>query len=318
MKRAWLSLFALVAIVMGANAQYVFVIANPSGEVRVGKTTDLGAYMDGMHFITDAEPGETIYFDFRPYSGYQFTGNITNDAGLTDITLLDNGLYSFTMPEYEGVFSINIKIFFEVEAVVVEGVDINEDNFPDANFRSWLLSQSYGSDAVITDEEMAGITKISAQGCGIEDLTGIGFFTQLKTLWCNDNQIRELDLTQCPDLRNLQCDNNLLTELDVEACPYLNQLYCCNNQLTTLDVSHNPDLAVLACYGNQLTALDVTNNTLLEQLLCENNQIATITGVANHNKLMLFNCNDNQLTSVDVSGCTALFQLYCYNNKNKG
>ena len=318
MKRAWLSLFALVAIVMGANAQYVFVIANPSGEVRVGKTTDLGAYMDGMHFITDAEPGETIYFDFRPYSGYQFTGNITNDAGLTDITLLDNGLYSFTMPEYEGVFSINIKIFFEVEAVVVEGVDINEDNFPDANFRSWLLSQSYGSDAVITDEEMAGITKISAQGCGIEDLTGIGFFTQLKTLWCNDNQIRELDLTQCPDLRNLQCDNNLLTELDVEACPYLNQLYCCNNQLTTLDVSHNPDLAVLACYGNQLTALDVTNNTLLEQLLCENNQIATITGVANHNKLMLFNCNDNQLTSVDVSGCTALFQLYCYNNKIKG
>ena len=318
--RTVMTLLIMLSVSSSAWAQYVFVIANPngSGEVRVGKTTDLGEYMDGSHFVWDAEPGETIYFDFRPYSGYQFTGTITNDADLSDITLLDNGLYSFTMPEYEGLLFINIKINFEAIPVIVEGVNINEDNFPDANFRKWLLAQSYGKDAVITDEEMARISEIKVQGQGIEDLTGIGYFTQLRTLWCGNNQISSLDLSQCPDLRDLQCGNNLLKELDVTNCPYLRLLYCMDNQLEELDVSLNPDLAVLACNGNLLTELKVTNNTSLEQLYCENNQLTAITGVSNHNKLMIFNCNDNQLSSLDASGCTELYQLYCYNNKIKG
>ena len=328
-KRALLSLFALVAIVMGAKAQYVFVTANPSGsgEVRVAKSiADLGAYQNGSDLIFDAEPGETIYFDFRPYSGYQFTGTITNDANLTDITPLDNGIYSFTMPEYEGMFLLNISIQFEQETVIVEGVNINEENFPDANFRKWLLAQSYGKDAVITDAEMAGITKISATGCGIADLTGIEYFTQLtelnvanfddtpeekknritsidlsaltklRKLWCNDNLIASLDFSQCPDLRDLDCSNNQLTELNVTGCPYLSTLLCSGNNLTELDVTQNPSMYQLYCDNNQLTSIDVTN---FEQMI-------------------MFNCYNNQLTSLDLTGCTALFQLYCYNNKIKG
>ena len=347
--RAVMTLLVALLTSTMAWAQYVFVIANPSnaGEVRVGKSMELGAYMDGSHFIFDAEPGETIYFDFHPYSGWQFTGEITNDAGLSDLTLLDNGLYSFTMPEYEGMLLINIKIFFEEEPVIVEGVNINEDNFPDENFRKWLLSQSYGKDAVITDAEMTSITKINARSCKIQDLTGIEFFTELteldvcntvdtpeenwnkitsidlssntklRKLWCGYNQITSLDLSDCPDLRNLDCGNNLLTELDVSGNTYLSLLYCMDNQLTELNVVNNPYLAVLACNGNQLTELDIPENLPLEQLFCENNNLTTID-VTNHDKLMLFNCNNNQLTSLDLTGCTELFQLYCYNNKING
>ncbi len=347
--RAAMTLLVALCANLTAWAQYVFVICEPAngGEVRVGKTTDLGAYMDGSSLEYPVDPGETIYFDFRPYTDWQFTGTITNDANLTDLTLLDNGLYSFTMPEYEGMLMVTIKIYFEKETVIPEGVEINEENFPDKRFRNWLLSQSYGSDAVITDAEMANITTISAPGCGIQNLTGIEYFTELtkinvgnsittpeedmnrittinlstltklRTLWCSDNQITSLDLSQCPDLRDLRCDNNLLTELDVTNCTYLSMFSCCDNQLTSLDVTKCPDMAVLACYRNQLTTLDVTKNLLLEQLYCENNQLTSID-VTNHDKLMLFNCNNNQLTSLDLTGCTELYQLYCYNNQISG
>ena len=40
-------------------------------------------------------------------------------------------------------------------------VEINENNFPDAKFRNYLLNQSYGSDGVITNEEISTIKTIS-------------------------------------------------------------------------------------------------------------------------------------------------------------
>ena len=39
-------------------------------------------------------------------------------------------------------------------------VTINETNFPDVNFRNYLLSQSYGKDGMLTDEEIAQIKGI--------------------------------------------------------------------------------------------------------------------------------------------------------------
>ncbi|MCR5851403.1 MAG: hypothetical protein K6G92_11975 [Bacteroidaceae bacterium] len=38
-------------------------------------------------------------------------------------------------------------------------VEINEENFPDENFRSWVLAKDFGKDGVLTDEEIAGIKK---------------------------------------------------------------------------------------------------------------------------------------------------------------
>jgi hypothetical protein len=38
---------------------------------------------------------------------------------------------------------------------VATGITINETNFPDENFRNWILSQEYGKDGVLTDDEIA-------------------------------------------------------------------------------------------------------------------------------------------------------------------
>ena len=347
--RAAMTLLVLLFANTSSWAQYVFVIANPGngGEVRVGKTTDLGAYQEGGSFADGVEPGETVYFDFRPFEGYKFTG-ITYDENLSSdaVTLLDNGLYSFTMPDVSGWINININ--FAKDIVVPTGVSINEENFPDEHFRNWLLSQSYGSDAVIDSREMSGLTKISALACGIEDLTGIQLFPELTELdvsnlegkhpkeeWnkisaidlsgnpklrklCIDNNLlTSIDLSPCPDLHNLQVVGNQLKELDVSSNKKLSMLSCMDNQLASLDVSQNTDLGVLSCYGNELTSLDVANNLSLEQLYCENNQLTSID-VTNHDKLTIFNCNNNQLTTLSLTGCTELYQLYCYNNMISG
>ncbi len=348
-KRAIPSLLLSLFACLTSWAQYVAIYADPysGGMVQVGTERPLDAFSDGASF-TIANSGETVYFSYEPFSDYQFKGirytNLSSDA----VVEVADGIYSFTMPDFTGDnFWVSIFVELEKIPVVVTGIDINEENFPDPQFRSWLLKQSYGTDAVITDDEMATITQIEASASGITDLTGIEYFTELtalkvqnyadtpeedcnrisslnlsalpklRTLWCSYNQIGTLDVSACPELRDLHCNDNALTQLLVADNNNLSLLYCDNNQLVTLDVTANPNLAVLSCHGNQLTALDVTNNLLLEQLYCENNQIISID-VTNHDKLMLLNCNDNQLTALDLTGCTELFQFYCYNNRIGG
>ena len=50
---------------------------------------------------------------------------------------------------------------------------------------------------------------------GIIDLTGIEDFSQLTDLFCNGNQIIDLDLSNNSNLVELNCNDNLLVSLDV-------------------------------------------------------------------------------------------------------
>ena len=67
-----------------------------------------------------------------------------------------------------------------------ENVMINETNFPDTNFRNWVLSQDYGADGVLTDEELKNITDLDVRRLEIHDLKGIEYFTALEELTIPD------------------------------------------------------------------------------------------------------------------------------------
>ena len=341
----------LLALFVSASAwaHYVMIYSSPegSGDVYYGKDPNVLT----TSFISDAQTNDVIYFRFNPAEGYQFKNFKFYQCDEIPITESD-GLYSFTVPDLgENPVFIQIQVIFEyiAEPPVVEGIDITSDNFPDENFRNWLLSQTYGADAVITDQEMAGITKIVARGLQIQDLTGIEFFTQLteldisnnpetmpeeswnrieildlssntnlRKLYCDYNQLQVLDLSANIELRELSCSNNQLNDLLLGECENLQKLTCSNNQLLTLDVAGFPNLSGLWCDGNQLNFLDITNNPILELFQCENNQLEEISGLQGHSILRLFNCNDNLLTSLDVTECPELYQLYCWNNQIKG
>lgn len=152
-------------------------------------------------------------------------------------------------------------------------VKINVTNFPDAKFRSYLLSNSYGKDGVLTDEEIARITTIVVSDMGIQSMKGIEFFPELKILSCNINDLTSLDVSKNTKLIKLFCDRNKLKTLDVSKNTVLEMLECGGNLLMTLDLSKNPRLTYLYCPNNQLTSLDVSKNPRLTYLYCSQNQI---------------------------------------------
>ena len=152
-------------------------------------------------------------------------------------------------------------------------IEINEENFPDENFRKYLFSQDYGADGFLSETEIANVTQIYVYFRDIQSLKGIEYFTALTSLDCYNNQLTTLDVSKNTALKRLYCHINRLTSLDVSKNTALEYLYCYSNQLTTLDVSKNTALKTLDCHGNQLTTLDVSGCTALTGLYCYKNRI---------------------------------------------
>ena len=94
-------------------------------------------------------------------------------------------------------------------------VVVDEKNFPDENFRNWVLSQDFGKDGYIGDEEIALVKRMEISGMSISSLKGIEHFTALNYLDCSFNQLTTLDVSNNTSLNILNCEGNQLTTLDV-------------------------------------------------------------------------------------------------------
>ena len=198
-------------------------------------------------------------------------------------------------------------------------IEIDEATFPDLAFRQWIIDELSvsGNETdgyFMTPEQVAEVTSIGVSDCGIRNLQGIEHFTALKRLYCDENQLTSLDVSQNTALERLYCDENQLTSLDVSQNTALEWLHCCSNQLTALDVSENAALTILYCEDNQLTTLDVSQNTALEWLNCCSNHLTALDVSENAVLVELF-CNNNQLETLNVSYNTALENLICDNNQ---
>ena len=205
-------------------------------------------------------------------------------------------------------------------AFAAGSVEINETNFPDAKFRSFVKENlDKNKDNILDAGEIAAVKMIEANKMGIKSLEGVGFFTALETLKCWDNELTGLDLSKNTALKNLQCSNSKLQSLDLSQNPNLTQLYCGRNPLTTLDLSKNAKLKVLNCSGfanrrTKLTELDLSQNTALESLDCSINELKQLN-VSGCTALKKLSCSSNQLTALDVSNNPKLEDLSCdYNS----
>ena len=180
------------------------------------------------------------------------------------------------------------------------GIAVNDSNFPDANFRSYVAeSCDTDRDGFLSADEIAAVTSIDVSRREIADLTGIEFFTALETLDCYDNYLTSLNVSANASLRWLNCCFNQLTSLDVSANAQLETLDCYDNYLTSLNVSSNASLRWLNCCFNQLTSLDLRANAALAELFCKNNQLTDLDVSANTN-LYWFMCEGNHLTHLNL------------------
>ena len=223
----------------------------------------------------------------------------TNQAGYSTIgDELDTN--SYTLYDPNGLDFIFLQAQYPVfETYVVSGSDfdpltagiaINETNFPDPVFRTYV-STNFDTDnsGSLSDEEIAAVTAIIVEGTAnspgsISSLKGIEHFSALEYLLCAYNNLTVLDLSQNKSMKGL---------------------LCYENKLEKLEISHLGLLSMLWCSGNQLEELDLHGDSSLESLSCEYNKLKTIN-MSENSLLTLLRCYGNQLSYLDISSCPAL------------
>lgn len=211
--------------------------------------------------------------------------------------------------------------------MALDVVMINSTNFPDANFRNYLLSLY--PDGYLTQYDIANMTSLNVSNKGISNMKGIEYFTALKELRCWANSFTSLNLNSNTELTYLDCaPNSSLTSLNVSNCSKLQTVYCYSTALTGLTITgksnltrldcHNcTSLKYIYCYNDNLTTLNVTGCTALERLDCYYNyNLAEITGLGDCTAITYLDCEDCAITDLSaVNSMTNLEKLYCRNNK---
>ncbi len=167
---------------------------------------------------------------------------------------------------------------------------------PDDNFEHYLETHNANGNAVsvgdpnsmgngtdnddyVTTVHISGVTHLYIYNKQISDLTGIEDFTSLSVLYCFNNNLTGLDLSQ----------NTALTDV-----------ICHTNSLNTINCTQNTALAVLDCSGNNLTSLDLTQNTALTSLYCNDNNLSNLNLDTNPHIEKLWCHNNNQLSELHI------------------
>ena len=113
-------------------------------------------------------------------------------------------------------------LFISIAAMA--DVAIDENNFPDVNFRAFVRGYDSDKSGALSTSEFASITKIDCSNKNISDLTGIEYFTSLQELLCHNNNLTSLNISKNTKLTDLICGNNSLRTLDVSSNPNLRDL----------------------------------------------------------------------------------------------
>lgn len=184
---------------------------------------------------------------------------------------------------------------------------------PDDNFEQALIDLGYDSgelDDYVLTVNIESVTFLDISNRFISDLTGIEDFTSLEKLYCRENHIKELNITQNTSLIVLDCAVNPLLNVDISHNALLEYFDCNANLLTNIDISHNTNLTFLSCSGNKLENLDVAQNIELFELWCSSCNLTNLN-LSNNVALYRLNCAINKLSNLDLSQNTSLGWLNC-------
>ena len=249
-------------------------------------------------------------FDLTTLPGFEVSkATFLNGGSASGTTLSVNAGANEVSYQYDCGNGVNPTFIFETS------LPINEDNFPDDNFRDYIKTYIASGSNVLTVEKRSKVDTIKVEGKNISRLEGIEAFPNLTELDCGNNSIQNLDLRQNPMLKTLKCNKNQLTQLDLSKNPDIDYLNCSDNQLEQLDVSHLK-LDYLYCSNNKLEQLDVQKSKWLRELNCSKNRLIELDlDVAHKPNLVRVECQNNQLTSLILGENKGLEKLNCAHNQ---
>ncbi|MFD2941489.1 Ig-like domain-containing protein [Flavobacterium notoginsengisoli] len=210
---------------------------------------------------------------------------------------------------------ISILSFFLLSSFL--GVAQQYTTIPDPKFEQALIDFGIDTNPVIDGRvltsNVTGVISLNVSSKGCTNLTGLQDFTSLQELYCLQNALTTLDISQNTALVKLSCGLNMLTGLNTSSNTALKELDCQKNRITSLDLSNNTALTILYCNENQLTNLDVSKSPQLNFLECEQNQIVNLN-VSVNPALIHLSCNNNQITSLNIRSSTLLTNLEANHN----
>ena len=193
---------------------------------------------------------------------------------------------------------------------------------------------NYSLESITGLADCTAITYLDCEDCAITNLSAVNSMNNLEKLYCRNNKITSLTVTNKSYLNYIRASGNTsmttatitgntaLTTLYIYNCTALQTLYCyANNLLSTLNVTGNSALKDLRCYGSSgsttaLTTLDLTGTTALTNLDCGNlSSLTSITNLANCTAMKSFLCQNTAITSLDLDNMSNLEYLICDNTK---
>lgn len=299
-------------------------------------------------FVDYVVSGKKVYkpVDYPVRTGYIFKGWYTTSSGNTQFNF-NNSITS------------NTTIYAQWTPVLADSYG---EKFPDHRFRDKVISILNEKDgglrtinSIVTESDihlMKSITSLNVSSLRIKDMTGIDYFSNLKVLECNNNDISYMDLSNLTSiyyincynnrltdldmnlesLEILYCSNNLLSNLNLKSATSLHTLNCQNNQLTSLSVTSLPKLRIINCSYNKIKILSIMSCPVLTKLICSHNKISdlntfrlgtlqyldcsynNLSTLTTGGELTELHCNNNMLTKLNISESSKLENLYCHDN----
>ena len=293
---------------------------------------DSNIKVSGDAFIDINSKELVVYKDANPSVRLNCSDGVKLTSEPTDFLMVVpaqkyTGGFTITICTNEGTIVKTIKSDMTLNRSTLYPSEVFECNvgegkenivFEDVNFKTYMVANfDTDNDGEISLKEALKVTEIEVNTDNIESLAGIEHMTNLVSLKCrgeNSGRLVKLGLSKNTNLKTLFCDGNQLSTLDVSDNIKLDSLVCANNHIVDLDVSSNTSLLLLECSGNKLSHIDLSNNHNLQYLRVFSNNLTSID-VSNCPKLKIFICSRNEISSaLDLSKCEELTLFQCMNN----
>lgn len=169
-------------------------------------------------------------------------------------------------------------------------------NFTDLNFKAVLVAANTetnfniakdlsgnpvtidtNNDGEIQVAEALAISYLNIIGTNdVQNIEGIAFFENLKTLLVQSQQITIVDLSENTNLEIVSLNFNAIESLDVSSLSNLKELSVQFNPLTAINFNTNNDLIRIYCSNTLLTNLDLVQCPNLIELNCPDTLLTTI------------------------------------------
>ncbi len=326
-----------------ANAQYFVPMSNRviSPQNIVGVDTIVSAYTgESFLFSYDLGGQNTTYQWYK--DGVVLSDQTSKELNFSTLTETDSGVYFVrgTNPSAPNLTLESAKLTLTLGATA---------EIPDANLRAHLNSLFADPNAPLFTEsgrlilENAPRVKyISCNDCGIEDLTGIEYLTEITSIRLIGTDVTAIDgkgaLTKLTRLdifdggkleilqgfenatliEALNVSNNQLTQIpDVSNYINLKSLYLSQNPIqdTVLDVSNNKLSFVLDVRNLGLTDIIGLENTEMTRAWLNGNRLTNVSGLANLSTLTEVHLYNNNISVLpDLSQNTNMFALWIHGN----